>query len=153
MTCNKLPSFGDETENVRKRLAIFHTKEIRNPVYDAPDWIENHAMDCLVWMINLINNNKQLLYREERFYEREYDDFVPDDKDNKLEELSKLKNVDIDEIQIDPIPQAESVPSVEEPVKKDFQPDYPSWMLRLRKQGKVIKLYDSCYSKFQNLPF
>ena len=98
-------------------------------------------------------NNKQLLYWEERFYEREYDDFVPDDKDNKLEELSKLKNVDIDEIQIDPIPQAESVPSVEEPVKKDFQPDYPSWMLRLRKQGKVIKLYDSCYSKFQNLPF
>ena len=140
ITCNKLPSFGDETENVNKRLSVFHTKAIAQPVMEAPRWIEKHAMDCLVWMINLINRNKKMLYQNERFYEREYDDFLPEEEKKQVAELEKVATIDIDEINIDPLPRSEPGPfhaeagPSHEP-KEDFEPEYPSWILRQRLEG------------------
>ena len=107
MTCNKLPDFGDEQVNVDKRLAVFHTKSLREPVVAAPRWIEENAMDCLVWVLNQLNNSKHMIRKSEQFYERELDDFVNEDiKLNKTveDELEKVRKANVSRIEIDPTP-------------------------------------------------
>lgn len=69
ITCNNVPSFGDEQENVDRRLAIFHTRPLQNKCTEAPQWMKQHAMDCLIWMVNVINSNEKQLESDERFYE------------------------------------------------------------------------------------
>ena len=50
LTCNNLPDFGIEQRNVDRRLAIYHTKELPVLYREATDWMEEHAMDCLLKM-------------------------------------------------------------------------------------------------------
>ena len=69
ITCNKIPDYGDEQPNIERRLYICHTKELQQKLNDAPQWIENNAMRCLLWMANFINSNIRLIEKEERFYE------------------------------------------------------------------------------------
>ena len=69
ITCNGLPDFGKDQENVERRLAIFQTKELPQLFPEAPEWMKNNAMSCLVWTINVINSNKHLIPKEELFYE------------------------------------------------------------------------------------
>ena len=69
ITCNKIPDYGCEQENVLRRLAVFNTKTLSEMSMDAPDWIQANAMKCLVWMINVLNSNKHRISKEERFYE------------------------------------------------------------------------------------
>ena len=143
ITCNKLPDFWDETENVEKRLAIFHTREIANQVAEAPKWIENNAMDCLVWIINTINNNKKLLYKSERFYEREYDDFAPiEENEAEITELQKLVTVNVDNISIEPVfpaPQ-ENVPGPSG-LQQQYEDKIPRWIERLKTKGILLLIY------------
>ena len=138
ITCNHLPTFGDETENVYKRLSVYHTKAIRNPVLDAPKWIEENAMDCLVWLINTINRNKNLLFKNERFYEREHDDFIMVKEKSETLELEKLFHVNIDDISIDPVPTS-SVADCAGPsgIQDEYDATVPEWIRRLRKRGNL----------------
>ena len=76
LTCNSLPDFGDDQQHILKRLAVFETKSLENPALEAPQWIEDHAMECLVWLINEINRNSEHLQVEERFYEKKHDECV-----------------------------------------------------------------------------
>lgn len=70
ITCNNIPNFKTEQENIERRLSIFHTKTMPVLHAEAPKWIENHAMECLVWLINEINRNIELVDKHERFYEK-----------------------------------------------------------------------------------
>ena len=139
ITCNSLPTFGKETENVEKRLAVFHTKAIQNPVSDAPQWIEDNAMDCLVWIINTINRSKNLLYKEERFYEREHDDFIVTKENQESIELNKVATVCIADINIDPafpVPQ-ENVPGPSA-LPQQYEETIPRWLTRLKTKGVYV---------------
>lgn len=69
IACNKTPDFGDEQENVERRLAFFHTKSLNIKLIEAPQWIEDNAMQCLVWMANLLNRHEDLIPTDGRFYE------------------------------------------------------------------------------------
>ena len=71
ITCNLLPNFGAEQENVERRLAIYHTKSLQEKHPEAPQWMEENAMECVVWIANLLNRNENLIPEEERFYELE----------------------------------------------------------------------------------
>jgi len=71
MTCNELPNFGDEQANVMRRLSVFETKALTDHHPEAPNWIKENAMECLVWMMTFINCNIELVLPEERFYERD----------------------------------------------------------------------------------
>jgi len=71
MTCNELPNFGDEQANVMRRLSVFETKALTDHHPEAPNWIKENAMECLVWMMTFINSNIELVLPEERFYERD----------------------------------------------------------------------------------
>lgn len=69
ITCNQLPDFGSEQENVFRRLAVFQMKTLFEMSMDAPEWIKNNSMQCLVWIVNVLNSNKHRISKEERFYE------------------------------------------------------------------------------------
>ena len=72
ITCNNLPNFGEEQPNVERRLAIFHTTKLPSLIFEAPKWMLDNALQCIVWMINVINSNQQELSKEDRFYELPY---------------------------------------------------------------------------------
>ena len=103
LTCNVLPDFGDEQPNVNRRIAVFHTKEIKDIKTQAPKWIENNPMECLVWVINEINRNVHLIPRQERFYEKAFDE--PVTIENKYsfpqEEFERMKQVSLGAVKID----------------------------------------------------
>ena len=98
MTCNILPSFGEEDDNVKRRLSIYQTKSLTGKVIEAPRWMKDHAFQCLVWMVNTLNRNKDLIYPDERFYEL-------DEKESAnaiirinvpTQEMERIKNVTLD---------------------------------------------------------
>ena len=69
ITCNNLPDYQAEQENVDRQLYICPTIELTEKVTEAPEWISNNAMQCIVWMGMTITANVKLLERDERFYE------------------------------------------------------------------------------------
>ena len=69
VTCNNIPDYGAEQVNIERRLYICDTKELEEKSADAPNWIEENAMRCLLWLATLINTHIDLVEREERFYE------------------------------------------------------------------------------------
>lgn len=92
ITCNNLPSFGTENDNVMRRLAVFETRTLAQKSIEAPEWIREHALECLVWMINVINSNIDRVSACERFYELPYN--VKADTRTK----QSLSNHDLDQI-------------------------------------------------------
>ena len=107
ITCNKMPDFGEENVNVLKRISVFNTKELEDPVLDAPKWIHENAMQCLVWVINEINEYIDMIPKEERFYETKRDSSILHSTQNsfqqsQLDKLMALKPTDIADISIQP---------------------------------------------------
>ena len=96
LTCNQLPDFGDDQQHIEKRIAVFHTTSLLDKVPDAPKWIEENAMSCLVYILNEINSNVQVLPENERFYERPYDQNANAYGATSIprEDLEKLKKFD-----------------------------------------------------------
>ena len=105
VTCNTLPHFGDEQANMEKRMSVYHTTSLPVLVPDAPKWIEDNAMACLVWMANEINRNVHLLDTNERFYEKEFN--APANAflksgfpESEMTKLRQLTSTDINEINV-----------------------------------------------------
>uniref|UniRef100_A0A7M5X2B0 Uncharacterized protein n=2 Tax=Clytia hemisphaerica TaxID=252671 RepID=A0A7M5X2B0_9CNID len=73
ITCNEVPDYGNEQENVQLRLYICRTKKLKRTCLDAPRWIQENAMQCLLWLALFINQNIEHVEPEERFYERPKD--------------------------------------------------------------------------------
>ena len=69
LTCNKVPDYGDEQVNIERRLYICPTVALPTKYPEAPRWLEDNAMQCLVWMATLISANVHKIEQEERFYE------------------------------------------------------------------------------------
>lgn len=68
ITTNVVPDFGDENENVKRRIAIFNTTTLPVTIKDADKWIYEHAMDCLVWVANQICEHRQHIDTDELWY-------------------------------------------------------------------------------------
>ena len=95
ITYNVLPDFGDDQQNVNCRLATFRTTSLAQKHLEAPQWMQDHAMECVVWMANHINSNVNELPKEERFYEMEWDKTVICSRRIEVpeQELEKMKAV------------------------------------------------------------
>ena len=96
LTCNELPDFGEDQQHIDKRISVFRTKSLVHKIPDAPKWIEENPMKCLVYIINEINSNVQLLPENERFYEKRFDECTKAYGTTVMprEDLEKLKNFD-----------------------------------------------------------
>ena len=69
VTTNSVPDFGDESENVERRISVFQTKALPSTTAGMDKWIFDNAMHCLVWVANQISKNIKHVPREERWYE------------------------------------------------------------------------------------
>ena len=76
ITCNQLPIYGAEQENVMRRLEIFETVSLVNKSLEAPAWIEEHAFEILVWIAMVINGNIGMIPNSERFFEKPIEQFL-----------------------------------------------------------------------------
>ena len=68
ITTTDLPAFGNENHHVYRRTQVFRNRSLPSPP-GADQRIYDHAMDCIAWMANVINENIQLIEQEERWYE------------------------------------------------------------------------------------
>ena len=149
LTCNNLPDFGDEQVNVYKRLAVFETTTMPELKTQAPQWIEDNAMDCLCWILNELNNNADMIPLDERYYYKSHDQFIKeevDEKQNVSEELKKLTKVNIAHTQIDPAPasidqavERAGTSGTKRTKSKTLKSRVPSWLENLQREGKYIQ--------------
>jgi len=105
ITCNNEPDFEDEQVNVERRIEVFKTKALIKQDINAPKWIKDNAMRCLVWIIRQLNRHKDLIPLEERFYEKAWDepadiDALKDDNASEMQKVMSLTATDIREISI-----------------------------------------------------
>ena len=71
ITTNDVPYFGEDDENVRRRIRFFKTKSIKDDklIKNMHQWCDVHAMDCIVWTANELNENIDIVDKDERWYE------------------------------------------------------------------------------------
>ena len=69
LTCNNMPDFGEEHENVLNRLDVYETTALPKKEVIAANWIEQHAAQCLLWVVNQINENIHFLNDEDLYYQ------------------------------------------------------------------------------------
>ena len=102
LTCNELPDFGVEQPNVDHRISVFHTTKLMEPKSEAPQWIEDNPMACLIWMINEINRNIKYVSQQKRCYEKPFQDVTKTCKncDFPPEELEKFGYICVDQVHI-----------------------------------------------------
>ena len=53
-----------------------HTKALDKMDPKAPEWISEHCFEVLLWIITQLRQYYHLVDRNEKFFEKEIDDFV-----------------------------------------------------------------------------
>ena len=102
LTCNELPHLGVEQPNIEGLISLFHTTELPELKCEAPQWIQDNTMECLIWMINEINRHIKYVPQQERFYEKHFNEVTKNRKNRNFppEELEKLRCICADEVHI-----------------------------------------------------
>ena len=69
ITTNEVPYFGNDEENVQRRIRVFKTKSLESCLTNVDRWIRDNPMDCIVWIVQEIEDNIELVDVNERWYE------------------------------------------------------------------------------------
>ena len=70
ITSNNVPDFGDEDENVGRRIQIFRTKSLPSTTTGMDKWVCDNAMHCIAWIAEELAQNHQHITSEELWYEQ-----------------------------------------------------------------------------------
>ncbi len=65
ITTNYVPDFGSEDENVKRRIVVYNTSSLPSINTGIDRWIYDHAMDCIAWIANQINEHRHLVAEDE----------------------------------------------------------------------------------------
>ena len=102
-TAQQEPYWGEEDDNVKERLKIFHMSQLPNINYDVTQWLEDHAIECIVWAGIQVKRRLNALPRSELNFH--YKDLVLDSSLVKMRELRALViETDPVEVEDDTIP-------------------------------------------------
>ena len=91
ITSNEVLDFGDDDENVKRRIAIFRTKSLPHYTSGADRWMFDHAMDCISWLANEITRLRHHIPAEELWYETQHGSGIIENESNAL----RLFDVDV----------------------------------------------------------
>ena len=69
ITSNALPNFGKDDENFQRRIEIFTTQSLPRIIPAIDRWMYDHAMDCITWISEEINANRDRIDPNELWYE------------------------------------------------------------------------------------
>ena len=72
-------NFGNEDENVKRRIIAFETKSLPETRPGIDKWLCKNAMDCIVWTAEEIEHHRSLIDSDELWYEK---DCTPNDEDD-----------------------------------------------------------------------
>ena len=61
ITTNEVPYFGNDEENVQRRIRVFETKSPESCLTNVDRWIRDNPMDCTVWIAQEIEKNIELV--------------------------------------------------------------------------------------------
>ena len=70
ITTNHVPDFGDENDNVQRRIQVFTTTSLPLTTPNADQWIYDNAMDCIVWMTEELERHHHHIANNELWYEQ-----------------------------------------------------------------------------------
>ena len=70
ITSNNVPDFGDEHDNVGRRIQIFRTKSLPSTTTGMDKWVYDNAMHCIAWIADELAQNHQHIASEELWYEQ-----------------------------------------------------------------------------------
>ena len=93
ITTNTLPDFGDENDNVRRRIQVFETSSLPNVISGIDSWIYDHAMDCVAWAAQEIENHHDLVSKEELWYESDVTSVVTSQSGEALWKRNEVRNI------------------------------------------------------------
>ena len=69
ITSNNVPDFGDQDQNVARRIQIFTTKSLPSTTTGMDKWIYDNAMHCIAWIAQELLEHHQHIASEELWYE------------------------------------------------------------------------------------
>ena len=70
VTINEVPYFGNDEENVQRRIRVFKTKSLESCSTNVDRWIRDNPIDCIVWIAQEIEENIELVDVDKRWYEQ-----------------------------------------------------------------------------------
>ena len=71
ITTNKLPYFGNDDVNVKRRVRVFTTNSLDSCKTNVDRCIKDNRTDCIVWCAQEIENLLNLVDPDERWYEKD----------------------------------------------------------------------------------
>ena len=77
ITTNHVPDFGNEDENVKRRIAIFNTTSLPEAISGIDRWIYDNAMHCIAWVAEEIQRHQNLISEDEIWLENASNLVVP----------------------------------------------------------------------------
>ena len=86
---------GDEDENVRRRIDIFTTKYLPRTRPRVNRWLYDHAINCVAWIAEEINANREYMAKEKLWYEAGHSQAltIPANEGESLFDNFELKNI------------------------------------------------------------
>lgn len=69
ITTNDVPNFGDEDENVQRRIQVFVAKSLPCQMPGIDCWIYDHAMDRIAWILDELHRHYEQIAKDELWYE------------------------------------------------------------------------------------
>ena len=61
ITTNEVTYFGNDEENVKRRIRVFKIKLLESCLTNVDRWIRDNPMDCIVWIAQVIEENIELV--------------------------------------------------------------------------------------------
>ena len=88
-----MPEFWDENDNVRRRIQVFETSSLPNIISGIDSWIYDHAMDCVAWAAQEIENHHDFVSKEELWYESDVTSVVTSQSGEALWKCNEVRNI------------------------------------------------------------
>ena len=108
ISTNNVPDFGEEDDNVKRRIRVFNTSSLPNTIPGIDSWIHDNAMDCIVWVAKEIDQHRHMIPYDELWHERSDKSvisLVHGEALWKRHEVEQITNADLQPHQISDLPQ------------------------------------------------
>ncbi|XP_066932606.1 uncharacterized protein [Clytia hemisphaerica] len=98
ITCNKLPNYGSDQEDVDERFDIYKMQRLPSKNTNVTDWMSKYAFNVLLWIVKEIKENLRPIHQPEMFFLRDNNDFIPRKitKPVSNEEMAKMRGSQIE---------------------------------------------------------
>ena len=151
ITTNTLPDFRDENENVRRRIQVFETSSLPNVISGIDSWIYDHAMDCVAWAAQEIDNHHDLVSKEELWYETDVSSVVTSQSGKTLWKRNEVTNITMADLE--PVNPSNVQQASEDTIHPGFIAELRYRRLaRKRKMKRYVLSSDSSTDENETIP-